>query len=73
MEFFYKIIFFLEIYSIYIYSAINFLLILIGTIFVYVVYELPLKKIIKYIISRDYNNIYHEQEKILNGKDEEEN
>jgi len=63
----------LEIYSIYIYSAINFLLILIGTIFVYVVYELPLKKIIKYIISRDYNNIYHEQEKILNGKDEEEN
>ena len=63
----------LEIYSIYIYSAINLLLILIGTIFVYAVYELPLKKIIKYIITKDYNNIYHEQENILNDKDKEEN
>ncbi len=63
----------LEVYSIYIYSAINLILILMGTILAYALYELPLKKIIKYIINKDYNNIYHEQENILNGKDEEEN
>jgi len=63
----------IKIYSIYIYSIINLILILIGIIFVYALYELPAKKIIKYIINKDYNNIYHEQENILNGKDDEEN
>ena len=63
----------LETYSIYTYSVINLILILLGTIWAYAFYELPLKKIIKYIINKDYNNIYSEQEKILNGKDEEGN
>jgi hypothetical protein len=63
----------LQLYSIYIYSAINFILILVGIIFAYALYELPLKKIIKYLINKDFNNIYQEQENILNGKDEEEN
>ena len=63
----------LNLYSIFIYSIINLFLVLIGTIFVYALYELPSKKIIKYIINKDYNIIYHEQEKILNGKNEEEN
>jgi len=63
----------LGIHSINIFSLINLFFILLATIFVYVFYELPSKKIIKYIINRDYNNIYYEQENILNDKNEEEN
>ena len=63
----------LKLYSIYVYSTINLLLILMATILVYTLYELPAKKIIKYIINKDYNNIYYEEENLLNGKDGEEN
>ena len=59
--------------SINIFSSINLFFILLATIFVYVFYELPSKKIIKYIINIYYNNIYYEQENILNNKIEEEN
>lgn len=60
----------LNLYNLFLYYGINLFFIAISTIFVYIVIELPMKKIFKYLLKEDYKIIGITEE--VNEEEEEE-